>query len=279
MNWYYLSGGQQYGPIDDAELYQRAKDGRLRPTDSVWNETMGPQWANASSIPGLFPPWYRGKAHARPGGTGGTTPNALLMQRARESLKGNWGMAVGVAFVYGLILSVSSNVCGFIPLIIDGPFLLGLAIFFLCIARRSGARFGQLFEGFSNFGTALGAYLLMMIFIFLWMLLLIVPGIIAAYAYSMTYYIIADDPSIGSLEAIRRSKEMMRGRKGKLFCMHLRFIGWWFLCILSCGIGFLWFVPYIETATAQFYDDLAPPSAAEPEEHLYMSGGAQTTTI
>jgi uncharacterized membrane protein len=87
-------------------------------------------------------------------------------------------------------------------------------------------------------------------------LLLIVPGIIAALSYSMTYFIIAENDSIGSLEAITKSKEMMRGNKWKLFCLCCRFLGWILLCILTIGIGFLWLYPYMMVSFAKFYDDI-----------------------
>lgn len=117
---------------------------------------------------------------------------------------------------------------------------------------------GQLFDGFQRFGTALGAYLLTGIFIFLWTLLLIVPGIMAGLSYAMTYFIIADDPTIGPLQAITKSKEMMRGHKWKLFLLHWRFLGWVLLCILTLGIGILWLVPYVSTSLAHFYEDIRP---------------------
>ena len=86
--------------------------------------------------------------------------------------------------------------------------------------------------------------------------MLIIPGIIAAYAYSMAFFIMADNPSVGALEAIRRSKAIMRGRKAKLFCLDLRFLGWGILCLLTLGIGFLWLVPYIQASHAHFYEDV-----------------------
>jgi len=259
MDWYYVIGGEQYGPVREHELFELAKEGRLKPTDLVWNSAMGSQWAPASSVPGLFAGVPPVVVQARPAGTGGMTPNRDLMRMARESLKGRWGLAVGAFVVYQLVgfaAGMVPYVGGIAQLIISGPMLLGLALLFLCISRRREARFGQLFDGFHNFGTALGANLLMALFVFLWMLLLIIPGIIAAYSYAMTFYIIADDPNIGPLEAIRLSKQKMRGKKGKLFCLQLRFLGWALLCVLSCGIGFLWLSPYIMTTTAQFYDDL-----------------------
>ena len=100
---------------------------------------------------------------------------------------------------------------------------IGLAIFALSISRKQDARLSQIFEGFYKFGVGFGTYLLMGIFVILWSLLLIVPGIIAALSYSQTYYIISENDSIGPLEAIKKSKEIMHGNKWKLFCLGFRF--------------------------------------------------------
>ena len=194
------------------------------------------------------------------------TANRDLMAQARESLRGQWGLAIG-AFVVVQIIFLASQFVPYIGRIgfyvIAGPMELGLAIFALALSRGQYPRLPQIFEGFQKFGVALGAYLLMLLFVCLWLLLLIIPGIIAAYAYSQTYYIIAEDPAVGPLQAIRKSKEMMRGNKWKLFCLSLRFIGWALLCILTFGIGFLWLAPYMLISFAKFYDDVAHP-AVEP---------------
>jgi uncharacterized membrane protein len=96
------------------------------------------------------------------------------------------------------------------------------------------------------------------IFIWLWMLLLIIPGIIMSFAYAMTLYIVADSEykGLSAMDAIRRSREMMRGYKWKLFCLQLRFLGWILLSILTFGILFFWVVPYIQMATINFYKDV-----------------------
>lgn len=187
------------------------------------------------------------------------TPNIELMRMAKRSLKGNWGLAAGTFFVYILIISGIK----FIPvigslalLIVGGPFALGIVIFSLSIARDQKAEFDQLFQGFANFKKALGTYLLMVLFVLLWMLLLFVPGIIAAISYSMTFYILADDPSIGAMEAIKKSKEIMYGHKWKFFCLGLRFIGWILLCCLTFGIGMFWLAPYMQVSAAKFYEDV-----------------------
>lgn len=90
----------------------------------------------------------------------------------------------------------------------------------------------------------------------LWTLLLIIPGIIAAYSYSLVYYILVDEPNLKPLEALRKSKKMMYGNKAKLFYLGLRFIGWALLCVLTLGIGFIWLAPYIQATRAKFYEDV-----------------------
>jgi uncharacterized membrane protein len=190
------------------------------------------------------------------------TENLVLMQMARESLKDKWGLAIGTFVVYMLIIGTIQTTTEFFPLAgllllaISGPMVLGIAIFSINISRNQDARLEQIFQGFNNFNTSLGAYLLMLLFTLLWTLLLIIPGIIAALSYSMTFYILADDNSIGAMEAIDKSKKMMDGYKWKYFCLGLRFIGWSLICILTLGIGFLWLFPYMQVCMVKFYDDI-----------------------
>ncbi|MCB0653973.1 MAG: DUF975 family protein [Saprospiraceae bacterium] len=185
--------------------------------------------------------------------------NAVLMSQARQSLQGKWGLAIGTFIVYFLIVGASNGIpfLGNVgSLILGGPMAVGMAIFSLHLGRNQEAKLEQIFEGFKNFGNALGAYILMVIFIFLWTLLLVVPGIIAAISYSQTFYIIAEDSSIGPMDALRKSREMMDGYKWKYFEMGLVFFGLSLLCILTLGIGFLWLIPYANVSYANFYDDI-----------------------
>lgn len=187
------------------------------------------------------------------------TENKILMAEARESLRNKWGTAVAAFFIYLVI----STILAIIPIlgsiaiiIIDGPLVLGIAIFSLSISRNSESKINQIFDGFKNFGTSFAAYVLTAIFTILWILLLIVPGIIASLSYSLTFFLIADNPGIDPLEAIRLSKKMMYGYKWKLFCLYFRFFWWFLLCFLTLGIGFLWLVPYVEVTKGKFYDDV-----------------------
>lgn len=267
MNWYYVRGGNRNGPIDDDALRRLIAVGELKPNDLVWNDTMGSKWVEAFTVPGLFnrPEFqapsaapaslYQEPVAAAPAGAGvtGQTPNRELMARARASLQGQWGTGVVATVILYALLSFLC--CG--VLIISGPLCLGMTALFLSIVRGRG-EVGQLFSGFQQFGRAIGAYLLMFFFIFLWSLLFVIPGIVMTYAYAMTFFVMADDSEVGPLEAIRRSKTMMRGHKWKLFCLNFRFLGWALLASLTCGIGNLWLLPYMQAATAHFYEDVRP---------------------
>ena len=187
------------------------------------------------------------------------TENKILMANARDSLRGFWGLAIGALIIYFLVFCV----LGLFPVIgtiatyiIVGPMTVGGVRFTLSVSRKEKPEIGQIFSGFDRFGTHLAAYLLQTLFVCLWTLLLIIPGIIAALSYSMTYFIIAEDPSISASEAITKSKKMMKGNKWKLSWLGFRFTGWFLLVMLSFGIGFLWVGPYIYVSYAKFYDDL-----------------------
>lgn len=187
------------------------------------------------------------------------TPNVELMKMARQSLTGRWGLAIGTFVIYLILVGA----LGVIPilgqigaLLIAGPFALGVALFSLSLARDEDARMEQIFSGFNNFGTALGVYLLMAIIVFLFTLFLIVPGIIRALAYSQSYFILADNPQMSAMDVLDESKRMMDGYKMKYFRLMLRFLGLALLCILTLGIGFFWFIPYIYVTNAKFYEDI-----------------------
>lgn len=111
-------------------------------------------------------------------------------------------------------------------------------------------RFG--FDG-ENYGGIVKTMLLTDVFIFLWSLLLIVPGIVKSYSYRMVPYILADNPSIGVKKAIALSNEMTMGHKFNMFVLDLSFIGWYLLGILALGIGVLFVLPYDNATNTELY--------------------------
>nr|WP_275422934.1 DUF975 family protein [Paenibacillus mucilaginosus] len=182
-----------------------------------------------------------------------------MKTRALEQLRGNWFKAAVVTLiVVGLSLLVSEipKVGSLISLLISGPISWGSAYFFLRLRRGEGASIEDILQGFVRFVPALVLYLLTTLFVLLWMLLLIVPGIVAALSYSMAYYIRIDEPELSAMEALRRSKEMMKGHRWRFFVLGLSFIGWILLAVVTAGIGFLWVGPYMSVTSANFYTNL-----------------------
>lgn len=120
-------------------------------------------------------------------------------------------------------------------------------------ARVTSNMFSNTFKGYWR--NVWGGFL-MMLFTYLWMLLLIVPGIIKAFAYSMTPYILKDYPELSANQAINLSIKMMKGHKFDYFYLQLSFIGWGLLSILTLGIGYIWLMPYMYASMAAFYEDI-----------------------
>ena len=152
-----------------------------------------------------------------------------------------------------IVLTALTVIYVVICLIIGGAMSLGYAKFNLALVDHKDARISDLFSQFSRFGDGFVLNLLTGIFVFLWSLLLVIPGIIAGYRYVMAPYILYENPGMRPMDAIRASKNLMQGNKWRLFCLHWSFIGWSLLSMLTLGIGGLWLVPYMEAAQASFY--------------------------
>lgn len=192
--------------------------------------------------------------------------NRLIREQARMLLKGKWnGTAVAmlVLLVVCILPSVIPKIGSLIGVIIGGPLALGAASYFLRVSNQQEATLQHLFSGFESFVRSLIGYLLVCLFVFLWMLLLIVPGIIAALSYSLTFYLMVDNPDMAPRAAIKRSKELMAGHKMDLFLLGLSFIGWGILAMLTLGIGYLWLIPYVNTSMALFYKKVILASGSQ----------------
>lgn len=153
----------------------------------------------------------------------------------------------------------SALVMGLVLLLLGSVISLGYARFNLDLADGQDAQLPTLFSYFPWFKTAFCARLLTGLYVFLWSLLLLIPGIIASYSYAMTPYILANHPELTAREAIARSKELMSGNRWRLFCLEFSFIGWALLSSLTMGIGSLFLTPYTQAAKAAFYRDLLDP--------------------
>ena len=126
-----------------------------------------------------------------------------------------------------------------------------------------------LFSCFQQFRRFLVAYVLMSLFTFLWSLLFVVPGIIAAISYSQTIYIMLDNPNISPAEAISTSKRLMRGHKFEYFVLQFSFLGWAYLAIFTLGLLGIWLNPYMQVTMANYYNALIGWQSYQPEEPIF----------
>lgn len=186
-----------------------------------------------------------------------------LRARAWGKLSGNWGTPIAVVLVYALIVGGINSLGQQIPLlslasiIVAGPLLVGIAGFFTQFARGAKPAFESLFDGFKKcFGNSIVLSLLTGLFVLLWALLFIIPGIIKAIAYSMAPYLMADNPNMTATEALDDSQRLMDGHKMDFFILGLSFIGWALLVIVTFGIAAIWVGPYIQATHAEFYLEL-----------------------
>ncbi len=180
-------------------------------------------------------------------------PQRKLMKDAKKALSGKWNIVIPTALVFLMIVS-GNAVIPFAGIIIGGPLVLGFSIFSLKLARKEEVELNDLFDGFKDFERSLLAYFLMVLIVCVGTVFFIIPGIILALGLSQTMFILADDPEIDAVDALKKSWEMMRGHKTDLFVLGLRFIPLAFLCIFTLGIGFLWLIPYIQVTYANFYN-------------------------
>lgn len=140
--------------------------------------------------------------------------------------------------------------------IIGSAFSVGLAKYTLEIVKSNKSEINTFFSSFEDIFRVFMLSLLKTVFIFLWSLLFVIPGIIAAYRYSMADFILAEDPDITPLKAISLSKEMMRGKKLKFFDLNCSFIGWFLLSIITFGLSGLYSIPYERLSATYFYIDV-----------------------
>lgn len=211
-----------------------------------------------------------------------------LKDNAKQSLRGNWSWAIIVFLITAIIVGIftgaghwldetyinydGTNIfyqfaspIGSILLWIGSFIGLSRNIAFLELRddQKEEKPYMAAFSVFTEnrFGPELINFVLVSIFTFLWTWLLIIPGIIKAYSYSMTPYIVKDmvasDKQVGATDGINASKELMKGHKMNLFIFDLSFLGWNILAAITCGLGYLWVTPYYQTAKANFYRHIA----------------------
>lgn len=189
----------------------------------------------------------------------GASINFMFANQQIYSSSEGWVPELNAFIVGGAIyIIIAALVMAAVFFVLGSVISLGYSRFNLdLLDRRKDPELGTLFGFFPHWKNAAIAKLLETVYVFLWSLLFIIPGIIASYSYAMTSYILAEHPEMAPSEAIERSKEMMEGNRWRLFCLQFSFIGWSLLCSLTLGIGNLWLTPYRQAATAAFYRDIS----------------------
>ena len=209
-----------------------------------------------------------------------------LKSSAKESIKGH----IFEFFKMALVCALISFVLGFIGGLLDGLlgttyvqeqvvmgqtikntaglflaiseiattslFTFGMLSFFLKLSRNEEVTYKELFNKTNLWLSFITISICCAVFVFLWSLLLIIPGIIAGIAYKMAYYIKLDNPEMGALETIKKSKEIMNGHKWEYFVLQLSFIGWMILGACTLGILYIWLVPYMAVTECNFYNKI-----------------------
>ena len=208
-----------------------------------------------------------------------------LKSSAKSRLSGQWGLAIGGLLLFFAILIADNLITNWIspsyelyissvtmqihinPMInyilswiililsiylITYPAYVGYEWYYLDLYDEKLGSTGAIFNGFKEYGISVPFMFMKVLFILLWSLLFVIPGIMKSYSYSMAVYILRDYPNMGVVHAISESKRIMKGNKRRLFLLHLSFIGWFLIPIFGIFYGF----PYIMTANAAFYRDL-----------------------
>ena len=145
---------------------------------------------------------------------------------------------------------------GSIALFIQGPINIGLATYSLSIANEEDYSYSQIATGFKYFFKALFLYLMFGISFLIGFIFLIIPGFIIALMFSQIFYIMAEDPQIGMIDAFKKSASLMKNKKLQLFGLGIRYFGLFILGIFTLGIWWLWLIPQAYVSFAIFYKEL-----------------------
>lgn len=182
---------------------------------------------------------------------------AELKAAAKQQISGK----IGVLFLISLVIAVVGGLVGVIPVVgslisavvLTPAFALSLATIYLGVTRGEKPQVSDAFKCVSNFWPAFKVTFLTGLFVSLWSLLFVIPGIVKSFSYSMALYIQAENPGKPALECIAESKAMTEGHKMELFVLGLSFIGWALLCGITLGIASIWVIPYMEATMANAY--------------------------
>lgn len=224
---------------------------------------------------------------------------AELKARAKATLKGRYWKLLGIMLLVSFVssavtgvvnvqnlfaeessfntaaVSIGTLVCIAVWLFVSIPFSFGLNRMYIRTAQGCRADTEELLYVYRS-GKLLNVALVSFLeglFVFLWSLLFIIPGIVKAFSYFMIDYLLSENPALSQERAFEISKQVMRGNRGKAFVLGLSFIGWYLLSLLTFGIGVIFLAPYMQMTYAHFYLELKERAIdagiIRPEDNLY----------
>lgn len=196
--------------------------------------------------------------------------NSEIKIKAKETLNGKWLNPILVCLIYGLFTGgltlatvyilepnqLEQNLIQIVLSLLFAPLLLGFINYLMNFIKGKDLPITTIFRGYNQCSKAVVLNLLMQIYVALWTLVFIVPGIIKSYSYSMSFYILNDNPELTPSQALDMSDKLMEGHKMDLFCLYISFIGLVLLSVLTLGIGLIWLIPYMEVSKCYFYENI-----------------------
>lgn len=188
---------------------------------------------------------------------------AQMKARAKDCLRVHWGtvlLTLIISAAISMVINLIPVIGSIAALVLAGPISVGVMLVLTNVTAGKSVSIGQIFDPIGYcFVSAFLANLLQGVFVFLWSLLLVVPGIMKAYSYAMTFYVLRYEPNLTGTEALRRSESLMNGHRMELFKLQLSFIGWLLLCTVTFGLATIWVAPYMEVTETIFFDSIYGP--------------------
>ncbi len=233
--------------------------------------------------------------------------NAEFKRKAKERLRGNWGQAIVVGLIFSIANGITSyqnnysdlnnrhSSLGFTSMVLSllvAPIMYGVIKYFMGFVREESVTIGDIFNSYKDFSKIVVATLLRNLFTFLWALLLIIPGIMKAYSYSMVYNVMNDNSELSGSDALKLSEKMMYGHRMELFILYMSIMGWAIvpmlilvgmfmlmlvglilssttllasllvvapvaiIAIIVLSVAILWLQPYYLVAKSYFYEEI-----------------------
>jgi uncharacterized membrane protein len=194
---------------------------------------------------------------------------AVLKQDAKAQISGSVGTLIGCLLVSSLMLTFATVIPFIGNVVVIGATSFAFARMHLRLSFGNPAKFDDLFVGLKDLSVLINvtiANILVGLFTFLWSLLFVIPGMMKALSYSMTNFVLVDNPGIGALEAIKESQRLMDGHKLELFILQLSFFPWYLLVTVTCGLATFYVTPYVQQTYANFYLTLKAGSGSQQQQ-------------